>query len=243
MTDRDDELTKLTQSALDYFLAGVPPYGYFYLEVKGLRELVAASVPVHGLNQTAEVCLIALSAYFEAFCKAQFAGVINICPTILQRFAESRKGTTIDLHHVLTLLGKMESKLGNVLSESYDFGSAKEINALYYDLLGISPFSEDEKRDYQEFLGDRNLLVHHGGIYTFKYAVQRFALTSASELAHWASLTVDNEAHERWATFLMGMARKIATTTKSAVEAHVAKAKISLTKDQLRAVEFLGDVE
>lgn len=243
MTDSNDELTELIQNALDYFLAGVPPYAYFSIEVKGLRELVSASAPAYGLNQTAEVCLIALAAYFEAFCKAQFAGVINICPTILHRFAESRKGTTIDLHHVLTLLGKMESKLGNVLSESYDFGSAKEINALYYDLLGITPFSEDEKRDYQEFLGDRNLLVHHGGIYTFKYAVQRFTLGSASELAHWASLTVDSEVHERWATFLMGMAKKIATITTSAVEAHVAKAKISLTTEQLRAVKFLGDVE
>lgn len=238
----DSDQEPLAIRALDYFVAGVPPYGYFKIQVKGLRELVSPSEPKHDLNQAAEVCLIALSAYFEAFCKGQFAAAINICPTILHRFASRRRGSSIDLHHVLAVLGQMDRKLGNILSESYDFGSAKEINAFYYDLLGITPFSSDDRKEYSEFLGDRNLLVHHGGIYTFKYAAQRFAVPSAAELAHWSSLTVDKETHERWATFLMGMAEKIAATTKLAITVHVAREKLVLTPEQTRAIEFLGDL-
>jgi hypothetical protein len=224
---------------LDYFVAGVPPAGYFEFQVAGLRKLVKRSRSSHGLNQTAEVCLIALSAYFEAFCKAEFAAVINICPTVLRNFVERRKDAKLELCNVLDLLAQMESKLGNLLSEGYDFGSAKEINALYTDLLRVTPFSEDEKKKYDEFLSDRNLLVHHGGIYTFKYEAQRFAGRTAPGLPHWSSLVVKRKDHERWVVFLIKMARKIAASSKAALEQFVKAQAVILTPEQKRAVEFL----
>jgi hypothetical protein len=77
--------------ALDYFSAGVPPHGDFELLVSGLKKLVKDSSALSGLNQTAEVCLIALSAYFEAFCKAQFAVFINIYYSIINNRMVNRK--------------------------------------------------------------------------------------------------------------------------------------------------------
>jgi plasmid maintenance system antidote protein VapI len=84
----------------------------------------------------AEVCLIGLAAFFEAFCKDQFASIINICPETLSRFVAKRNTVTVELADLLLIL-PTTSRLGFVLAEKYDFGSAKEVNSLYSDLLGV----------------------------------------------------------------------------------------------------------
>jgi len=129
MTNRRSTALQGVQDALNFFVGGVPPFGYLEIQIQGLSRLAGRSRSSYGLNQTAEVCVIALAAYFEAFCKAQFAAVTNICPQILRNFIEKRKDATLDLRNVLHVLGALENKLGSVLSEAYDFGSAKAINA------------------------------------------------------------------------------------------------------------------
>jgi hypothetical protein len=83
-------------NALDYFVGGVPPLGYCQLEVEHLDALVGSSKEheLTNLNHTAEVCLVGHSAHFEAFCKAQFAALVNICPEILKNFVERRYDAT-----------------------------------------------------------------------------------------------------------------------------------------------------
>lgn len=112
-----------------------------------------------------EVCFIGLAAYFEAFCKNQFAAIINICPQTLNTFTLRRDNTTVRLTHLIKISGEIEHRLGALVAEEYDFGSSRTINSLYFDLLGITPFSKDEEGQYSEFLNDRNLLVHHGGLH------------------------------------------------------------------------------
>jgi hypothetical protein len=248
-SSHDSELPESNQQdrplvirALDFFVGGVPPFGYFVLEVNGLKKLVAKSRAVRGLNQTAEVCLIALSAYFEAFCKAQFAGIINVCPRILRSFVAKRDGAKLDLYNVVEVLGHIENKLGNLMSEDFDFGSAKSVNSLYYDLLGITPFSSDDKKKYMKFLSDRNLLVHHGGVYTFAYTAQRFTRRTAPGLPHWSSLVVSKHDHNRWANFLLAIAKKIASTSKAALKDYVRAEGIVLHPEQTKAIEFLSDI-
>jgi hypothetical protein len=240
MTKHDAEIPKDVGNALNFFVGGVPPYGYFELQVEGLRVLANGSQALYGVNQTAEVCVIALSAYFEAFCKSQFAALINICPKVLRNLIEKRKSTTLDLQNVLEVLDELENKLGNVLSEGYDFGSAKAINGLYYDLLAITPFSTADRKKYERFLQDRNLLVHHAGIYTFRYASQRFTRRTAPGLPHWDSLVVDEQDHDRWAAFLLAMGKNISETSKLAVETYISRTQIALSPDQRRAIGFLG---
>jgi hypothetical protein len=228
--------------ALDYFLGGVPAHGLFEAQVSGLKQLVRLSEPSKLLNQTPEVCLIALSAYFEAFCKGQFAAAINICPEILQSFIKRRNGVSLALESVLAVVNGVgvQSKLGYLLSEHYDFGSAKAINGLYRDLLEITPFSAKEARKYEEFLRDRNLLVHHGGIYTVQYVAQRFRAGRARGLPHWDSLVVSPQMHGGWATFLLRMADKMASTSRTAVEAHFSKGGFFLGPEKKRAIDYLG---
>lgn len=123
---------QLVRNALECFIAGVPPLGYFELEVGHLTALVKSSKKdkFSSLNAAAEVALIGLSAYFEAFCKAQFAALVNICPQILGNFVERRQNSTVSLRHILAILTQAQGKLGSVISEEHDFGSAKEINGL-----------------------------------------------------------------------------------------------------------------
>jgi hypothetical protein len=230
--------------ALDYFTAGMPAHSYFELEVSGLKKLVQEFDLHTGLNQSAEVCVIALAAYFEAFCKAQFAAVINIYPKIVRNFVEKRKSVNLDLRNFLTMMYGGDSfvvfdhRLGYLLSEDYDFGSAKDINLLYYDLLRITPFSGSEKKKYEKFLNDRNLLVHHGGIHTFKYLNQQFRARTAPGLPHWTSLVVTRQDFDGWAAFLERMAHKIASTSRQALEEF---AEGFFTPEQSKALDYLSE--
>jgi hypothetical protein len=233
-------LRKAVLAALDYFAAGVPPYGYLDIEVSGLKKLIKNSRSESGINQTVDVCLIALSAYFEAFCKTQFAAIINICPYVLETFASNRKDASLNLRNVLEVLGQIESKLGHVVSEGHDFGSARAINTLYRDLLGITPFSAKEQKQYDQFLSDRNLLVHHAGVYTFGYVAQRFRAKPARGLPHWGSLVTSKKDHDRWADFLMRVAHKISLNSQSALGDFVKVKQIKLNESQVRAVSLLA---
>ncbi len=240
-TNRSKSLTT-TLNALDHFIADVPPLGYFELEVEQLVTLVNSSIEdkISPLNSTAEVCLIGLSAYFEAFCKSHFAALINICPEILSNFVQRRQNATLSLIHILHLRDHIERKLGNLISEEYDFGSANEINKLYNDLLRITPFSTKEAKKYANFLGDRNLLVHHGGVYTFKYSAQRFARRAVPGVPHWDSLVVGKKEFSRWESFLTGMANKIADTSRLALQEFINRHKLGTRLNQRKAIALLG---
>jgi hypothetical protein len=230
------------RNALECFIAGVPPLGYFELEVSHLAALVKSSRKdkFSSLNPTAEVALIGLSAYFEAFCKAQFAALVNICPQILENFIEKRQNATVSLKHVLAMQVQGKGKLGSVISEDHDFGSAKEINGLYQDLLRITPFSTKEAKDYARLLCDRNLLVHHGGVFTLRYSSQRFVRQTAPGLAHWDSLVVGKKEFGRWKVFIVGMAKKIAVASRTALKEFVIRERIKLSAEQKKARAMLA---
>lgn len=107
------------RNSLDYFIGGVPALGYFELQADKLAELVCSSkeAKLTRLNLIAEVSLIGLAAYFEAFCKAHFASLINICPEILKNFLERRRDAAVSLSHILAVWRELGFKLGNVISE------------------------------------------------------------------------------------------------------------------------------
>lgn len=130
----------------DFFIGAVPPYALFRLWFDDLRILVSSSSEHHDLsNTTAEVCVIGLAAHFEAFCKNQFAGIINIWPYTLQRFCNARGNVSVEVRDILTIIEDVDYKLGSLLAERYDFGSAKLINGMFTDLLNVTPFSRMKK--------------------------------------------------------------------------------------------------
>jgi len=227
-------------NALDSFIAGVPPLGYFELEVRNITELAKASKADEGnLDPTTELCFIGLAAYFEAFCKSQFAAIINICPETLKVFTSKRE-CSVNARNLLYILPKPKYRLGSLIAEEYDFGCAKSINSLFVDLLNITPFSKDESGKYADFLNDRNLFVHHGGVYTFKYAKQKLSSQSIQRKVHFDSLVVGKADVLSEAAFLLKIAKKTADASGSALTKFIAAEKIKMSAARKKAIWYLG---
>jgi hypothetical protein len=226
-------------SWVEFFSGGVPSLHYFISEVDDLKELVDTSTVETGIDLKAELCVIGLAAYFEAFCKDEFAAVINICPETLEAFTAKRE-CMVNARNLLHIISAPRYRLGFLISEEYDFGSAKNINGLFQDLLNITPFSNREASRYAEFLNDRNLLVHHGGVYTFRYAGQKFAARDIGARVHSNSLVVHKTDVHQWADFLASVARKMGNAVSAALSKFVASQGVKCGVEQQKAIRALG---
>lgn len=163
----------------------------------------------------------------------------NICPRILSNFAARRPHVSVEIDALLNFVDKAEAKLGHLLAEKYDFGSAKAVNSLYFDLLAITPFSKTDSKKYSELLNDRNLLVHHGGVYTIKYAKQRFEKADVARMAHWDSLVVSKENYLSWSSFIRRVAAKMNFAGHRALEGFVSAQAVVLNEGQKKAIWYL----
>jgi hypothetical protein len=225
---------------LDFFHGGVPPYQFFRLSFDELSELVASSKVEDGLDTTAEVCLIGLAACFEAFCKNQFAAIMNICPETLAAFAEKRQEASLSLGLLASFMKNIDFRIGSLISEQYDFGPAKTINGLFQDLLKVTPFSNDEMAEYSNFLNDRNLLVHHGGVFTHKYRGQQYQKKEIQlSRVYFDSLVVGKNDFSKWANWANGMAKKIVEASHSGLESFIVTAGLTLEPERKKAADGL----
>lgn len=220
---------------LDYFTGGLPPLAFLVMRIDEIQQLADTSKVESGLDFVSELCFIGLAAYFESFCKDQFSAIVNIVPKTLSAFSEVRD-CQLPISSLLHILSNVSTRLGFVITEQYDFGSAKLVNGLFNDLIKITPFSKDEAQSYTEFLRDRNLLVHHGGVYTLKYAFQKCDDDVKSK-THFDSLVVNRTDIKKKSDFLLKIAKKIANASEKAVLEFVEKNKISLTQEALNAVQ------
>lgn len=234
----NDEKEKL---ALDYFIGGVPAGPLFKLDLDRLKDMVNTSEQetVPRSNPAAEIGLIALVAYFEAFCKNEFASLVNICPQILANFFEKRKDVTLKAKDLLLLDEDIRHSLGSLLSEKYDFGTAKKINGLFHDLVSITPFSKKEMGKYDQLVNDRNLLVHHGGIYTTRYHGRRFGKQAIGGKVFFDSLVVRKEAFFLWAHFTEKIVRKVIAGCHKSLANFIEAQKIDLSDQQEKAFSLL----
>jgi hypothetical protein len=224
--------------SLDYFVAGVPPFQLFDTKLNELADILEGAKP-KPLYSVPELSLIGLAAYFEAFCKDLFAALVNICPQLLEHLAEARD-CQFSLVEVLHLLDGSQHHIGSILAEHYDWGSARSVNGLFQDLLTVSPFSKDEAKKYGEFLSDRNLLVHHGGVYTLKYATQNLPKDVLKDSAHWDSLKIEKVHVLEWIKFLREIAQKMARASHQAVTKYLKEKQVELDEQQKQAVWFLS---
>jgi hypothetical protein len=87
-------------------------------------------------------------------------------------------------------------------------------------------------------LSDRNLLVHHGGIYTQSYLKQRILTTSGLSRVFMDSLQIDEPYLAKRTNFLLRIARKITKTCKSALDEKVKGNEIALTASSKRALKL-----
>lgn len=198
----------------------------------------AISRSSQGLHRINEVCLIGLISYFEAFCKDHFASILNIEPTLLESLRDNGKDTLIDPSRLLEFQERWRIRLGFLVAEKFDFGTAKNINSLYGALLKITPFSKSEIKYYEELLRDRNLLVHHGGIFTQAYFKQNsHMLTSSNSRPFYDSLTVSAEYFDERIDFIKGIAKKLLKSTHSALHAYIEKSGADYSPGRMSAVD------
>jgi hypothetical protein len=224
---------------LQFFSGGVPSLDYFRMQVDEIRVLVDRQDVGMGINIAAELCMIGLAAYFEAFCKNEFAAAINIFPEMLTGFA-TRRECRITAKNLLHVVSEFDHSLGFLIAEEYDFGTARSINGLFQDLLNVTPFSKKAAIRYAEFLNDRNLLVHHGGIYTASYKGQKFVKKRAAGQIYFDSLVIRKADVHRWADFLVGVATSIGSATSAALSEFVISKKWKCGPERRKAIEALA---
>ncbi|MFE0554813.1 hypothetical protein ACFW1P_02610 [Paenibacillus sp. NPDC058910] len=228
---------------LKHFAGHVPSGAIYDMDINQLRIIVDNSKDeLYTSNASAIVSIIALVAYFESFCKNNFAAAINICPRLLERFLKKRKEINIALNDILFFDFEIKDKIGFIISEVLDFGTAKTINSLYQDLLIISPFSSYESKKFDKLLNDRNLLVHHGGMYTTKYYKQHLdEIEVTKKFLHSETLRINKSDFYEWADFLDKITDKTRKATKKSIEAFINENKIELTEEALMSLKYFSE--
>jgi len=227
---------------LDYFSGGVPTGEYFRLTLGDLREVADlrdADEDWPGTNRFQQLCFIGAVCYFEAFCKDHFASILNIEPSLVANLKAAGQDTNIDAAHVIIYGHEIDRRIGFVLAEKYDFGSATKINSLFNALLTVTPFNGDEAEQYAEILRDRNLLVHHGGTFTLRYLEQKGASASARSDAFYHSRTVRGEHILQVLEFFEAIGKKVIRATHAALVEYLLKAGRKYSGQRQKALEAI----
>ncbi len=166
------------------------------------------------------LCLIGLGAHFEAFSKAHFAAIINIHPPVLKKFAKQREDFTLKPKDVLQVLPDINHRIGSLISSNQDsHGGPPRISTCCFGISSaLLLISKDEPKRFSAFINDRNLLVHHGGIFTLKYERRRFVETRRANGISSKVLRVEKDDIDKWSAFLLDIAEKLAKSSAKAME-------------------------
>jgi hypothetical protein len=233
---------KSDHQTYDYFIGRIPPFLQFELELESLFYIVENHKDDRWYpenNPASQVATIGLFAYFEAFCKHQFAAIVNIFPSLIFSFAAKRGEPKIEFSTILTFNGEFEKHIGSVLAEQYDFGTTKSINSIFHDLLSITPFSNVEAEKFNKILYKRNLLVHHAGYYTLKYAKKNLITIEQKQKAFKEAVKIDTEECHDISNFLFEMALKITRQSVYALKRHSEFQSLNPEDERVLAIEDL----
>ena len=211
----------------------------FKIELENLEQLIEEAPSPNGLSSTPGLCLIGLVAHFEAYFKHVFGAVGNIHPPTLDRFASKRTQVDVGLKDIRRLKGPVEYQLGFLVSDEYSFGDAKSINSLFRDLIGITPFSKDEKRRYDKILAERNLLVHNGGVLTAQSVAQDMIRHTRQKRSFFDSVVIEPEHVLDDFRFADEIARKTTDATHSALKEIIEDGDDDLFPAQSKALNMI----
>ena len=166
MEEKNEMQEDREQSPLDFFVGGVPPLAIFTMHLVDIEKLLQ----MPGIGYTGYMlAYIGVVSYTEAFFKDHFASVLNMFPEKCAVLQSCGRDVSVDVPDLLKLEDPLQSKLGFVLSERFNFGSPKTTNSLFKDLLLLTPFSKDSAVAFDRVLEIRNVLVHHGGTPTIRF--------------------------------------------------------------------------
>ncbi|MEA2206910.1 MAG: hypothetical protein QOE77_3686 [Blastocatellia bacterium] len=225
---------------LDYFAGGVPTGGYFRITTESLRELTHLQPNRAGVVvRLHEICLIGLMAYFEAFCKDHFASVINIEPRLVNSLKANGQSVTIEATNVLLFGKDIERRIGFLLAEKFDFGSAQKINALFGALLKVTPFNKKEAQTYNRLLRDRNLLVHHGGTFTLTYLEDLVDSKRIRSDAFFHSVVININELSGAITFIEEIAKKLLRASHASILDFLLRSPKRYSAERQKALDAL----
>ena len=228
---------------LSFFAGGLPASSIFKLNIDGLREIQAACATLDRYNNPApEVAFIALLSYFEGYCKDHLASLINICPQILHRLEEKGQLPEISPADLVHFGEAAQRVLGFLVTERMDLGVPKKINAVFGAALDVTPFSSREKRTYERYLEDRNLLVHHGGNLILRYVRQQGLGHQERERVYLDSLPIASGDLVERLVFVEKLVLKTSSTTQSRLRDYVVQEGLTLSPEATKALESLGGV-
>lgn len=228
--------------AVEYFAGGVPTGMVFRGVLEDIRKISTDNAnPIRVIDRLQEICFVGALSYFEAFCKDHFASLINIEPSLIEQLKDSGKDVMIDGATAALYGSSMSHKLGFLISEKYDFGTAQKIKSLYTALLKITPFSKDETHTYSALLRDRNLLVHHGGTYTMRYLSTHptFGTVEPKEEAFMNSRVITHDDVVSAVSFLGAIANKMTQASHNALLKYIESAGFAYNDERKKALDFI----
>jgi hypothetical protein len=224
----------------NFFIGNYSPFLLFEYEFHSLDEIANAyehKETIKKNNAALEICTIGIVSHFEAFCKHTFAAIINICPALLNNFSAKRPDISFLLKDILTIREEFQKSLNFLVTEKQDFGSAKKINSLFIDLAKISPFSNDDSFRFDYIMKKRNLIVHHGSVFTFNY-IQSSNKKNEIEKVFKDKLPIQLKDYIDDADFLFDIAIKL-TKSSAMFLSNLLDEKNENYNDKKRAIELL----
>lgn len=223
---------------LEYFSGGVPTGEAFRGTLEEVRRATGKPKPGR-IDRLSEICFVGALSYFEAFCKDHASTVISIVPDLIDRLRASGHNVSIDALKALQLGDLLPVKVGFLVLESCDFGTARKINSVYECLIKVTPFSKTEAKRYEALLRDRNLIVHHGSVFTTKYLDQskRDQARGISD-AFMNSLVVDPARVSEEIDFLLSIARKLMSYSYDALRTYTTETDLRLDPGRQKALEY-----
>jgi hypothetical protein len=226
-------------SYFEYFSGYVPSGAVFLMSANDIVQIAHTSAEESSscLNS---LCLIGLASYFEAFTKDQLGSVISLAPELIERLQRAGYSTDFPAEEAYEFRDSLQYKIGFLIAQRLDLGSAKKINSVFTSVLQITPFGQKDVVAYDRLLRDRNLLVHHGGTYTTSYIRQAFGeIPPQKRRAHGDSLEVTAKRIADEATFLKRIARNVVQLSATRVEALLKERYGTLPKEVHEAVSAM----
>lgn len=228
----------------DFFPGKISPFIQFEMEYHSLFYVVEHFKEdkfYPEINPASQVATIGLLAYFEAFCKHQFAAIVNMFPALINGFAAKRNEPKIEYSTIISFNGEFEKNIVFVLAENFDFGTAKAINSLFRDLLIVTPFNKDEEQKFNDIVYKRNLLVHHAGYYTLQYLKNNPIAEKVEKKVFNEAVRINTEDFGEISDFLFEMACKINRETIFALR-KLAEYKVLTDDERSKAIELMQGI-
>lgn len=233
------------ESWAEYFIGYVPAGMILSGNLEELRGLLG-SIPSKSRkddepSQTLlELTVIAAVSFLEVFFRDHWASLVNIYPQSLASFEQRGRKVDISAVAMFDLDSNPLRQIGSMLSERFDFGTARAINGIFKDLIGITPIGKREMKELDKLCHDRNLLVHYGGVFRYQHKVPGFLRRASLRRRYADSLVVSRRDAERVLDLAERLAKKTMAASASALDTRLSQTKTVLSREKRKALEFLS---